>query len=307
MSLQTKAYRLKGQAFNYQPSITMHNNGVSFEKFHPFIITQSYKNHYKNNTQNNSQSKLPRLTGVANQTKHENLQSKKINESQYVLFDKYFEAFLKDLAETSVFEAVEKYFQDNLNCNQGICWINVPSLGVFFSPRKNAFIKNSNGFFSEVYSKKSIIITDNPDKHPAYYSSTDSLYTSKGIPSMIFPILDNQNSIYSIITVTRDFGAEQFSQNDQNFVSFFQHKFQIMSRWFLNQNIQEPILLDLLQLRTSNDQFPTFLKRISNLFDCKVCEVWTYDKGKKKISKYSEKLEDIQIGEGGIVENGEKF
>ncbi|KAH0788100.1 3'5'-cyclic nucleotide phosphodiesterase family protein [Histomonas meleagridis] len=123
-----------------------------------------------------------------------------------------------------------------------------------------------------------------------------------GTPSMIFPILDNQNALYAIITLSRDFGSEPFNQNDQNFVTFFQHKFQIMSRYFLNQNIQEPILLDLLQLRTTQDQLPSFLKRISNLFDCKTCEVWTYDKGKKKINKYTEKQEDIQIGEGGIVE-----
>lgn len=217
-------------------------------------------------------------------------------------YDHKLEKFIRDANESSLWEAAEKLFTKQFEASEAAYWIDIPSVGVLYSPSQSIFTEYDKGIVGSVYRSRSTLITATPTEHQNYDEKIDYNMIPANCPTVSFPIFDERNKPVGVILCVRPQGSPEFGEEEEQFIMFFQHKFQIFSRWILNRPIQQPMILDILQLHRMSDLVPALTSRMQLFFDCRKCEIWSMDRQKKKLILYSgETTQEMQLQDSGIV------
>lgn len=225
-----------------------------------------------------------------------------ISQQQLFKFDHKIEKFMVHAAETTVWEATEKLFTSMFSAQGAVYFVDIPSLGVLYSPTQEIYTRNDTGIVSIPYKTRSIYGSNSPLDDPAYDQDFDSNFIVSNCPTVAFPIFDFRNKIVGVMLIYRTYPDSDFGTFEEQFISFFQHKFQVFSRWLLNPPVQEPMVLDILQLHRIEQLVPALTGRLMNFFNCRICEVWSYDKAKKKIIRYTDnEMIEIPKEDAGII------
>ncbi|OHS93287.1 3'5'-cyclic nucleotide phosphodiesterase family protein [Tritrichomonas foetus] len=206
-------------------------------------------------------------------------------QAKLLKFDHKMEKFLLEATETTVWEAAEEIISSVTNSTDVIYWTNISSSGVLYSPVNDLYVSNNLGLLGSACSTRSTIMTDTPTQSKSYDSNIDSRLFPKDLPTAIFPVLNFRGKAVGVISVVK---SQPFRDDDEQFFAFFQHKFQIYSRWILDVPLQEPFILDILQLHQMSELIPVMTQRIQAFFNCRACEIWSFDRNKKKYSRYTE-------------------
>lgn len=278
-------------------------NEVPFEHFQHFVvaptsppISPSTNTRYKI-----SQPKLGPLEEPQNI--EEQIQSvSSFPQSDLLAYDHRIENFLKDVNETSLWEAAEKLFTKQFEASETAFWIDIPSIGVLYSPSQSIYTEYDKGIVGSVYRTRSVLATTTPTEHQNYNESVDSNMIPANCPTVSFPIFDDRNKPVGVILCVRPQGCLEFGEEEEQFIMFFQHKFQIFSRWILHRPIQQPMILDILQLHRMSELIPALTSRMQVFFNCRKFEIWSMDRQKKKLILYSEnETKEMQLQDSGIV------
>lgn len=268
-----------------------------FERYQHFVVAPEKPATYRRTPRRTTA--LKPLDEVPSQRNMETISPCDIAQSQIWAFDHKLERFLVDASETSVWEAAEKMLSNMFDGARAIWFTDIPSIGVLYSPSRECYTDYQKSLVSFCYSNRTLLSTDQPTLHPSFNEEVDGKAVLGDNPTLVFPIFDFQNKVVAVSLVSRD---AQFGPDDEQFIAFFQHKFRIFSRWLLNQPVQEPLILDILQLHKIEQLIPALTARLQNFFMCRTAEVWSFDRTKKKLWKYTEHdSTEIPIGDGGIV------
>ena len=270
-----------------------------FEKYQHFVVAPEKPRASRKANRTRGTPKLRPLDEMPSQRNSEVMTPVDFAQGQIWAFDHKLERFLVDASETSVWEAAEKLFSNVFDSTRVMWFTDIPSIGVLYSPSQECYTEYQKGLAGFCYSNRTMLLTDQPTLHPSFLEDVDGKVVVGDTPTLGFPIYDFQNKAVAVLLMSRE---EQFGPEDEQFVAFFQHKFRIFSRWLLNQPVQEPLILDILQLHKIEQLIPALTSRLQNFFMCRTCEVWSLDRTKKKLCKYTESDSvEVPIGEGGIV------
>lgn len=281
-----------------------------FEHFQHFVVAPAsppiqttINNHYKI-----SQTKLgPLEQPKTNKNNDENVQPNQtsqpfFSESQLLAYDHRLEKFLINAGETTFWEAAEKLFAKQFGASEAAYWIDIPSIGVLYSPSQSLYSEYNKGIASSVYRSKTVFMTSEPTMNQNYDENIDGNMIPADCPTISFPVFNERNKVVGVMLCVRPQGSKNFGEEEEQFVAFFQHKFQIFAKWLLNQPVQEPMILDILQLHRITDLIPELTQRMSLFFNCRKCEIWSMDRQKKKLVLYdNNEAKEIQIQDAGIA------
>jgi hypothetical protein len=129
--------------------------------------------------------------------------------------------------------------------------------------------------------------SDSPLSEAAYCPRIDGQIIQHDSPVLIFPLFAYQNSLYAVVGVVEGPGAADFGQTDESFVCYFAYKSRLFSRFLLCRRVQEPLLLDMLQLEATETLVLNISKRLANAFDGRCCEICKLDKTVNSIVRFS--------------------
>jgi GAF domain-containing protein len=207
--------------------------------------------------------------------------------------------FLIDAFERSVWEAAEILFTNLFEATSALWWTDIPSLGVLYCESHEIIAKYSEGLAGACYLGRSVIRTTEPTAHSGYNAAVDSAIVSADVPIIAFPLFNFQSKVVAVMVVTR---GSPFTREDLSVITMFQRQFQILSRWLLNQPVQEPIMLDILRLQKTEDLREMAIGMLQNFYICRACEVWAMDPVKRKVTKHVEKESvEVRLSDAGIV------
>ncbi|OHT10855.1 3'5'-cyclic nucleotide phosphodiesterase family protein [Tritrichomonas foetus] len=298
--------------------VNIHSGDIPFEHFQHFVVAPAVnklaqQNNFRprksqtklaplGNFESSSDLRSNKTSQVYSTTSSINTNETSLYQSLLFSYDHKIEKYLAEAAETSYWEAAEKIFLKQLNANEVTYWVNIPSIGVLYSSTKAVYLDYNSGIISSVFKTKSILITNEPIDLPEYDNNVDGKLISENCPFLAFPFLDDRNQAVGVLVCTRSPGNEEFTDDDEQFVEFFQHKFKVFSRWLLNQPVQEPMILDILQIHRIESLIPTLISRMQIFFSCRKSEIWSYDQHKKKLILYEEEdTKEVPINDAGIV------
>jgi GAF domain-containing protein len=216
--------------------------------------------------------------------------------------DSDLDGFIVDAATTTVADAAQKLFTERYNAAAVAYWVDIPSLQTLYSPNFQLLAPRATSLPGFSFTSQSILRTTAPLAHSNYYPPVDAQVVPQDGPLLIFPLFDHRDNLSSIVEIVRHPGADEFTEDDEQFVQYFSYKFRLYSRFLLHQPLQEPLILDILQLEQLSVLTPAIIGQLSNTLDCRACEVWRRDKASKTVWRFSsESPAGEQMDDSGIV------
>lgn len=191
--------------------------------------------------------------------------------------DAEVDRFIVQAADTTIAEATERFFSEKFS---GACtfWQDIPGMQQLFCLSLGLLAPRDTSLPGFAFFSRSIVRTVFPTSHSHYVAAVDGQVCPQDSPVMLFPLFDWKNSLCSVVEVVKPPGASEFTEEDEEFVQYFCYKFRMFSRFLMQKNVQEPVLLDLLQLNQTNVIVPNITAKLANMFGCRTCEVWKLDK-----------------------------
>ena len=225
-----------------------------------------------------------------------------ILQSQLFSYDHKIEKFIFDATDTSYWEATEKLFLKQFDLADVAYWTDLPSVGVLYSPSQTMYTDYNTGIVSEVFRTGNIILTPTPTESPSYDEKVDGTIIQSDCPTIAFPLFNERSKTVGVMVCVRPPGDTMFGEEEEQFVAFFQHKFQVFSRWLLNQSFQVPMIIDILQLHRVEDLIPELTQKMQMFFNCRKCDLYAFDRQKKKMMYFEEgEVKEIQMHDAGIA------
>ena len=215
--------------------------------------------------------------------------------------DAEVDRFIVNAADTTIAEATEKFFSERYS---GSCtfWQDIPGMQQLFCRSLGLLAPRDTSLPGFSFFSRSIIRTAAPTGHVNYVAAVDGQVCPQDSPVMLFPLFDWKNTICSVVEIVKPPGAAEFSQEDEEFVQYFCYKFRMFSRFLMQKSVQEPVLLDLLQLNQTNVIVPNITAKLANMFGCRACEVWKLDKTTNDVVRFTAgNPTGEEISEAGIV------
>jgi len=214
-----------------------------------------------------------------------------------------FESFLNELSGLPLYAALEAYFINTLDANNVYVWQVIPGLQVLYSYSRKETCSNSVGIVGSVFYNRSILRMQNPHAYPSFSAQYDSKVLGPSTPVMVFPLWDFKNSVYCVVEVVRSSGSSEFLKSDEEIVETFSKSFKPLSRWIQIPRSIEPLILDITQLLRDEQYLKITRQKISQFFNCRVCEIWKYSREKNDLTRYSEQPSHIDTADGGIAQD----
>ncbi|KAK8894055.1 hypothetical protein M9Y10_022487 [Tritrichomonas musculus] len=310
MSVQLKAamrsFTRNGNKSSFQRIVNFGKaSDAPFEHFHNFVVAPTSP---PISPSNNTRRKIaqPKLAPLEEPPVIEVQDQPEVQGSfpqkDLLAYDHRLEKFLKDVTETSLYEAAEKLFTKQFDASEAAFWIDIPSIGVLYSPSQSIYAEYNKGIAGSVYKSRSIFTTTRPTEYPNFDESVDGNMIPANCPTISFPVFNEKNRPIGVVLCVRPQGCPEFGDEEEQFIMFFQHKFQLLSRWLLDRPVQQPMILDLLQLHRMTELLPALTLRMQFFFNCRKCEIWSMDRQKKKLILYEEKqTKEMQIQDSGII------
>lgn len=288
-------------------------NEAPFEKYAHFVVAPSF-NPDKTSQSNINNSKLNNSTKISKEkVRPPSPSTGTFTTTQFPQTepppntpqaDQDVDTFIINALETSICAAAEKFFLQRYNAASVVYWEDIPSLKQLYSPT-NSLLSSYNGSLPGFsFYSRAILRTRVPTLHPNYSSTIDARIVPQDAPLMIFPLFTHRGQLCSVIEIVKTPSSPEFTEADESFIQYFSYKFILFSRFLLEKQVQEPILLDILQLTKTFELIPKMTTQLANFFDCRICEIWMSDKVENSITRFTE--EDptgINIKECGIVKD----
>lgn len=210
--------------------------------------------------------------------------------------------FLIDAAETSICAAAEKFFMQHFNAVSVVYWANIQTMKQLYSSTQSLLCPHTAGLPGFSFYSRSILRTRAPTSHPSYAPSIDGQIITQDAPIMIFPLFSHKSALCSVIEIVRSPNCPEFTEIDESFIQYFSYKFRLFSKFLFEKQVQEPILLDIMQLSRTSTLLPKLTTQLANFFDCRICEIWRADREDNTITRFTEEDPDgIQIDDCGLV------
>jgi hypothetical protein len=218
------------------------------------------------------------------------------------MIDREVDSFIMDAANTSIDAAVEKFFTTRYNATSVAYWQTIPMLGKLYCARLGIFAPLTTSLPGGCFASGSLIRTNSPLGDPTYCPSVDGPVVPQDSPVLVFPLFDYRNRLYAVVEIVKGPGAADFTQTDESFVRYFGYKFGLFSRFLLCPGVQEPLLLDVLQLQATGTLVPNICEKIANAFDARCCDIWKLDKTANAIVRFSvENGDGEQMKSAGVL------
>lgn len=217
-------------------------------------------------------------------------------------FEGILEGFLHTAADTPLYLATESILKQQLNAAEVIFWQDIPSLQLLYSPKKNKVIGHTRGIIGQTFFSRQKITVEDAVNNPFYVADIDGDSPSMAMPQMYFPIWDFSNTVCAVVQV---FKKDGFSEDDDEFVTYFVKKFKVYSHWLDQPKTPHSLLLELMQIMELEQFLLLFQKKITNLFQCEIAEIWKMNKKTSEMWQYRRTPKEIKDCNAGIV--GEAF
>lgn len=284
-------------------------NEAPFEKYAHFVVAPSFnpeKTTQSNNSKINNSTKTfkekvrPPSPSTGTFTSTQIPQTEPPANTPQI--DQDVDNFIINAAETSICAAAEKFFLQKYNAATVVYWEDVPSLKQLYSPTNSLLCSYNGSLPGFSFYSRAILRTRVPTLHPSYSTTIDVRIVPQDAPLMIFPLFTHRGQLCSVIEIVKTPSSPEFTEADESFIQYFSYKFILFSRFLLEKQVQEPILLDILQLTKTSELIPKITTQLANFFGCRICEIWRADKIENNITRFTEEdPSGIRIDNCGIV------
>ena len=283
-----------------------------FEKYAHFVVAPSFKQEKLsgNNTSN---------TNTMNrQNRHNNNRESKSKEAESFTTPQFPQAtappetpqvdqdvdqFILDASNTSIVAAAEKFFTQRYNAASVVFWTSIPSIQSLYSQTHSMLCPNNKSLPGFTFYTRSILRTKQPTLHPNYFADVDAQIVPQDAPIMLFPLFDHKDSLCAVVEIVKMPSAPEFTEADEGFIQYFAYKFRLFSRFLYAKPVQEPMLLDVMQMAKTELLIPKITTRLANFFGCRVCEIWRADKTDGTTQRFTEDDPNgVAIEDCGIVQ-----
>ena len=289
----------------------MQRTDVPFEKYQHFVVAPARpqdqvitRNSNLAKTDDSSEIKQVQQEMLESTPVKEDFNSFPINQTmtplEVSMSTEELDVFVLDASNTTVHEATEKFINRHFQGETTIYWENVPDLQTLYSPTYQIITSRTESIASSAFFTKSIIRTNSPHNHPAFSQRVDFKFSPDNSPMIVFPLWDYRGSLVAVIQVVRPFGSNEFSQEDERYVSMFATKFKTFSKFILTPPMHEQMLLQLVQLRPFEELLKETVDVMQNYFECRVAEIWRYDVKRNALALFGSENE-MKPAEAGIV------
>ncbi|OHT14361.1 3'5'-cyclic nucleotide phosphodiesterase family protein [Tritrichomonas foetus] len=219
-------------------------------------------------------------------------------------FDVAFDAFLVNASEnapSSLSNAMEIFFKDQLNASTVCYWEDISSLQILYSYSKNLRIRRDVGIAGLAFVSRSINKAQSFPLHPSFDSNIDGKVSSSDGPFICFPVFDFRNAIVGVVEVVRSSSSSVFTADEENLINHFVKKFKTLSRYIIQPQKIDPILLEIMQLMSVDQLILFFESRLTPYFKCRAFEIWEYNEEKDVMVRYFQNKTVIVNDHTGIV------
>ncbi|EAX97674.1 3'5'-cyclic nucleotide phosphodiesterase family protein [Trichomonas vaginalis G3] len=213
-------------------------------------------------------------------------------------FDQQMDDFMNLTISSPFYQAIETFFNQYFRGTTCL-WDDINSLQTMYSMSLKKTCKRDRGIPGATFVGRQTIKVDRAGSHPAYDSAIDGALGSEENSLISFPIWSYRNSIIGIVEVSRP--QEPFTEVEEAFVMHFTQKIKLLSKWILQPQVNDQPIFDIIQLLSLEQFAAVFKSKITQLFNCRVCEVWSYRKDTQEITMMSDSLVHMQPPKGGIV------
>ena len=277
---------------------------LPFEKFQHFVVAPPQQND-KSNLIKNNEPNSPIKNEISNYQSIEsiNLENNQIltrTQFEIVLNTDSIDNFIVEATKSTVHNSTENFLKKQFNATHVIFWIDLPENRILYSPTYLIKCPYGEGLPSASFYSRSLIKLTDPITHPNYSQLIDSKFTLQENPTILFPLWDHRNVLCAVIEIVRTNPQMQFNEEDCKFLGIFASKFKIFSSIILKKPLNEPILLELMQIQRNENLINLFSKKIIRYFNCKKCEIWKFDQKLNKIEEFNTQ-KTIDLNDSGIV------
>ncbi|OHT17691.1 3'5'-cyclic nucleotide phosphodiesterase family protein [Tritrichomonas foetus] len=277
-----------------------------FEKYAHFVVAPSFK-----------QDKAPSNTNKATKQFKEKVKPPSPTSGTFATpqypqnnppadipqIDQDVDSFIIDAATTSICSAAEKFFTQRYNAASVVYWTDIPSLQQLYSQTYSLLCPHSGSLAGFSFYSRVILRTRVPTSHQSYNPQIDSQIVPQDAPLIIFPLFDHRNRLCSVIEIVKTPSSPEFTESDESFIQYFSYKFKLFSRFLFSKQVQEPMILDIMHLTKMDLLIPKLTSKLSNSFDCRICEIWRVDKIEGIIQRFTEEEPNGELMEEcGIVQ-----
>lgn len=187
--------------------------------------------------------------------------------------DEFFLLLSHETLQTSV----EAYCQERLNAGQVIFWRAIASVQRFYSNKLNMSIAHNEGLIGFSFNSRTIVVVPVANKHEFFDPKVDGLVINPTSSLVFFPLFDSMNNLVSIVEVSKKANDSTVSKSDYRFIETFQRKFRTFSHWILNDDDHnDEEYKELLNLMEPGQFVLLFKRKMAEIFQCRLAEIWVY-------------------------------
>lgn len=213
-------------------------------------------------------------------------------------FDQAIDDFLNLAMSSPLYQSIETFFNQFFHGNTYF-WEDINNMQTMYSMSLKKTCKRDRGIPGATFIGRQMIKSERAGNHPAFDSTIDGLLGPEDNFLISFPIWSYRNSIIGIVEISRP--EEAFTDVDEAFVMHFTQKMKLFSKWMLQTQPNDQVIFDIIQLLSIEQFAAVFRSKLTQLFNCRTCEVWSYHKDTNEIQMISEVLDKFQAPKGGIV------
>ena len=242
---------------------------------------------------------LPSMNDSSRSSKSENIKNRyeSLKTQHLSEFDPLIDEYFGIATNMPFSQGIETFFNQRFH-GTACLWQDINSLQTMYSKTFRKTCKRDNGIPGASFLTRKICRVANAKDHKSYDPSVDGMLAGEDAAVLCFPLWSFKNSVVGVVEIAR---KEEFNEIDEAFVYYFTQKFKCVSKWVLQPQKQDHILYDIMQI-LSLEQFATVFKsRICQLFQCRMCEIWSHHKESGEILRVSDSISRVDPTKGGIA------
>ena len=211
-----------------------------------------------------------------------------------------FELIIEKLKVLKTYEAIEQTLTTIFNA-QTIVWIKFPNSNNYYSPTVDLKYDSNSGIFRHFINSNDPLILKLLTDNKFFEKGIDDRFIPSNYSSIIFPIMNRDNSIVCIVQLYR---TKQFEESNFELIRFLMKKFRLYSFFIFSPSFSISLALDLIEFQL----FPIIITKLTSTlekkFKCRKSEIWLNTNKKNIIFKfdpYQESLIPIDPKRSGVI------
>lgn len=212
-----------------------------------------------------------------------------------------YDKFFLELNEIPLHTAIEKFFTEKLRAARCVYWQEISSIQTLYSQTLGIQTANNKSLVGYTFFLRSLLKVTHAGDHSAYDHAIDGQIANPVSSVVLFPLTDADNLLTGIVEVVRRYDADELSSKEEQFISLFQRKYKSYSKCASNVNVTDEDIIELMQLMELEQYMLLFRKKMLFFFNCRVCEIWTYNKKAGTMKRYAKEITEIRPNKCGII------